>query len=154
MPARGTGLKFTHRSDLEKVIELQERVFKQVAPQRLSVVAHRMSPAEMLVFARALPQYRNLRVLWIRDSKIGEVGIRELLAALQNAAGLVALILSKCDVGDAEATLIADFLKQSRTLQYLRLDCNHISTRGAFTLAASHIQNRRIKELGVNGNPT
>eukprot|EP00439_Symbiodinium_sp_Y106_P031937 s1693_g3.t2 len=153
MPARGTGLKFTHRSDLEKVIELQERVFKQVAPQRLSVVAHRMSPAEMLVFARALPQYRNLRVLWIRDSKIGEVGIRELLAALQNAAGLVALILSNCDVGDAEATLIADFLKQSRTLQYLRLDCNHISTRGAFTLAASLKQNRRIKELGVNGNP-
>ncbi|CAE7800747.1 Ank3 [Symbiodinium sp. CCMP2592] len=150
---RGTGLKFTHRSDLEKVIELQERVFKQVAPQRLSVVAHGMSPAEMVVFGRALPQYRNLRVLWIRDSKIGEVGIKELLAALKDSAGLVGLILSNCDVGDAEAALIADFLEQSRTLQYLRLDCNHISTQGAFTLAASLTQNRTIKELGVNGNP-
>ncbi|OLP97882.1 hypothetical protein AK812_SmicGene19738 [Symbiodinium microadriaticum] len=68
--ASGSGmvLKFTHRSDADCVIELQARVFNKVVPLRTSLTASNLSAEEVAFLVEALPEYRSLRVLWIKDS--------------------------------------------------------------------------------------
>ena len=76
---RGT-LKFTHRSDLEPVLQLQAQVFHEKAAEATELVLVQLPEAQVQVMARALPHYERLEEV--------EVGKSELAGEAFQAASL------------------------------------------------------------------
>ena len=63
----GLVLKFTHRSDEEIVVKLQEKIFVQQAQARKGFFAFRLPESELLLLAESLPHFVNLERLHLSD---------------------------------------------------------------------------------------
>ena len=66
---RGT-LKFTHRSDLEPVLQLQAKVFREKAAEATVLSLGQLPEAQVQVLARALPHYERLEVVEVDGSEL------------------------------------------------------------------------------------
>ena len=66
---RGT-LKFTHRSDLEPVLQLQAQVFREKALEATGLALAHLPEAQVQVLARALPHYARLGELYVGSSEL------------------------------------------------------------------------------------
>ena len=75
-----------------------------------------------------------------------------LIEALKQLQLLTVLVLWNCSLGDEEAAMIALFIQQNHSLQYLHLECNHIGLTGICAIIASLKQSRRVKVLALDGN--
>ena len=66
---RGT-LKFTHRSDLEPVLQLQAKVFREKAAEATALNLGHLPEAQVQVLARALPHYERVEVVEVARSEL------------------------------------------------------------------------------------
>ena len=66
---RGT-LKFTHRADLEPVLQLQAKVFREKAAEATNLNLAHLPEAQVQVLARALPHYERLEELYVGRSEL------------------------------------------------------------------------------------
>ncbi|CAE7280273.1 NLRC3 [Symbiodinium natans] len=89
-----TNLKFTHRSDLEAVLQLQAKVYQEKISGCETAIFEHLAAAEVSVLAKALPDYRCLRSLKLLRFECGEQEAAELAEAIQRSTSLEALELS------------------------------------------------------------
>ena len=64
--------KFTHRSDAEAVIYLQQKIFREKVIECQHLVLEGLPAQEILALAHALPHYENLKSLTVRRFRCGE----------------------------------------------------------------------------------
>ena len=64
--------KFTHRSDADAVIYLQQKIFREKVIECQHLVLEGLPAQEILALAHALPHYENLKSLTVRRFQCGE----------------------------------------------------------------------------------
>ena len=79
----GLVLKFTHRSDEEIVVKLQEKIFLLQAPKRKELKAWTLPESELLILADSLPHFVNVRFLEFWNLEIHEGAAMALIAGLR-----------------------------------------------------------------------
>ena len=79
----GLVLKFTHRSDEEIVVKLQEKIFLQQAQRRKRLCVVGLPESELLLLAESLPHFVNLEWLEFFDLDITETAVVALIAGLK-----------------------------------------------------------------------
>ena len=105
--ADGLALKFTHRSDMKAVVDLQEKV----ARQRTKLLGVGLPHRELVILADALPYFENLQDLQILGPSEGlGGGVIELARALErlHSERLVVVAFQGKGIGDAGAARIRD----------------------------------------------
>ena len=80
----GLVLKFTHRSDEEIVMKLQEKIFVQQASRRRYMDVLELPESELLLLAESLPHFINLEELRFGTLEIGETSAVALIAGLKS----------------------------------------------------------------------
>ena len=111
----GLVLKFTHRSDEEIVVKLQETIFAQQAAERKILRAKGLPEAELLLLAESLPHFVNLKQLRFANLEIGEVSAVALIAGLKPLRHLNKLILPmSCRMEEKAAMVLAHGLLDCR----------------------------------------
>ena len=73
--------KFTHRSDADAVIYLQEKIFREKVTECQHLVLEGLPAQEILALAHALPHYKNLKSLKVRRFQCGEEEATSLVEA-------------------------------------------------------------------------
>ena len=81
--SKGMVLKFTHRSDAELVMELQEKIFQQQAATRILLVASHLPLQEVSLLCESLPCFESLYTLCLSDSQAAIVEIGCILKILK-----------------------------------------------------------------------
>eukprot|EP00435_Cladocopium_sp_Y103_P072321 s830_g39.t2 len=118
---------FTHRSDAESVIRLQEKIFfeKVTACEHLELEG--LPAKEMLALAHALPLYKNLKSVTLSTFRC----IEEEVEALGKAFATSGLEMLTVHNDDAESTTLlvkalAEGLKMNRSVTKIDLGSNNI----------------------------
>ena len=107
----GLVLKFTHRSDEEIVVKLQEKIFLQQAPRRKCLWAVKLPESELLLLAESLPHFVNLEWLAFNDSQIRETAAVGLIAGLKSLKHLKEIdFTSSCSLEEKAARVLAQGL--------------------------------------------
>ena len=106
----GLVLKFTHRSDEEMVVKLQEKIFVQQALERKGLSAYELPESEFLLLAESLPHFVNLEWLKFNDFEIPEASAAVLIAGLKTFRCLACLAFSGCSIGEKTARVLAQGL--------------------------------------------
>ncbi|CAK9038104.1 unnamed protein product [Durusdinium trenchii] len=169
-------LKFTHRGDIDPVLELQRTVFQQKvatlenfectwlpchevedlvelvgllqAVQNFQLVAAHVADSQQMALATALETRQSLQMVQIGSVQLSPGAVQVLAAAPR----LHTLWLNACGLGDAGAGVVANTLTQHRTLREVRLGFNGIGDHGATALAAALVTNNVLEELHLEGN--
>ena len=79
----GLVLKFTHRSDEEIVVKLQEKIFVQQAHARKMLLAFQLPESKLLLLAETLPYFVNLEMVGFFDLNITETSAVALIEGLK-----------------------------------------------------------------------
>ena len=118
----GLSLKFTHRSDADIVVRLQELVFMLKANERSRITAYDLPPEEVQVLSETLPHFKNLAFLHV-EARFSDAA----------AAALFSAMLAN---------------KSLRRVKLHGLDDGHIAGLGAETLASAI---RNLHRLWLHG---
>ena len=122
----GLVLKFTHRSDEEIVVKLQEKIFLQQAPRRKKLEAWMLREPELLFLSEFLPHFVNLRKLEFRRLEIQETSAVALIAGLKTLRHLKELDFSVlCDFTEKAGTVLAEGLLECQFAGDLRVTVPH-----------------------------
>eukprot|EP00434_Breviolum_minutum_P044697 symbB.v1.2.039955.t1/scaffold6898.1/size14729/2 len=136
-------LQFTHRSDMDAVLKLQERVFYEKAQKNEILKLEKLSRAEAKVAIQALPHYPLLRRLDITGSRLGDAEslLLALFKALDSKSSITELCLADNELGDKGAMfVIRKVLDKNPPLSMLDLKKNGITEEGANMLAEALLQ--------------
>jgi len=149
-------LQFTHRSDLDTVLKLQEKVFHEKAGKNEVLILTNLSRAEAEVAIKALPHYRVLRRLEITRSKLADVEsfLEILFKALSISFCTIAeLSLAENELGVEGAMLaVRKVLNENRSLRILDLKKNGITEKGGLMLAEALLQRDVALKIELDGN--
>ena len=106
----GLVLKFTHRSDEEIVVKLQEKIFVQQAARRKSLRAS-LPEAEQLLLAESLPHFVSLKSVRLYNLEIREATAMALIEGLKSLRCLTFLKFDdSCRIGEKTARVLAQGL--------------------------------------------
>ena len=170
--ADGLFLKFTHRSDAELVMQLQENVWVEHAVKRTELGAMRLPQSELLVLADALQHFVNLRRLVLQQCQsfakdgaaalahgmtflryIEDFGVQEteidddcvaaLAPAFRACSSLTRIWLTRCRIGDAGAAALGAVFVDCKNLVDFDLSGNNIGDVGTAALDAARQQTRK-----------
>eukprot|EP00913_Durusdinium_trenchii_P020351 g19118.t1 len=169
-------LKFTHRGDIDPVLELQRTVFQQKvatlenfectwlpchevedlvelvgllqAVQNFQLVAAHVADSQQMALATALGTRQTLQTVAINCIQLSP-GAAQVLAAVPR---LHTLGLIDCGLGDAGAGAVANALAQHPTLREVQLQINAIGSRGATALAKALVTNNVLEKLNLQYN--
>ncbi|CAK9091604.1 unnamed protein product [Durusdinium trenchii] len=169
-------LKFTHRGDIDPVLELQRTVFHQkvatlknfncnwlpfhevhdlveLVPllqvvQDFTLNAAHVAKSQQLALATALATRPALQKVGIGSVQLSPDAVQVLAAA----PWLRTLWLNDCGLGDAGAGAVANALVQHPTLREVQLQINGIGDRGATALASALESNDVLEELRLDFN--
>ena len=136
-------LQFTHRSDMDAVLKLQEKVFHDKAGKNKVLILTNLSRAEAEVAIKALRHYRVLRRLEITRSKLADVEsfLELLFKALSSKSTIAELSLAENELGVKGAMLaVRKALNENRSLRILGLKKNGITEEGGQMLAEALLQ--------------
>ena len=121
----GLVLKFTHRSDEEIVVKLQEKIFAQQAPRRKWLAAVKLPEAELLLLAESLPHFVNLERLDCYHLEIRETSAEALIAGLKPLRRLTRLDFSgscgSCKIEEKAAASLANGLLECQFARELEV---------------------------------
>ena len=107
----GLVLKFTHRSDEEIVVKLQEKIFLQQAPARKTLMAEGLTESEQLLLAESLPHFVNLERLSLDDFTIQKTAAVALIVGLKRLRHLKRLtFFGGCSIGPNVARVLTQGL--------------------------------------------
>ena len=169
-------LKFTHRGDIDPVLELQRTVFQQkvvtlenflctwlpchevddlvelvgllTAVQSFALTAAHVAESQQVALATALETRPALQTVKIFSVQLSPGAVQVLTAAPQ----LRTLELNACGLGDAGAGAVATALAQHPTLREVNLLFNAIGSHGATALAKALVTNDVLELLDLAGN--
>ena len=111
----GLVLKFTHRSDEEIVMKLQEKIFLQQVPRRQTLSAQKLPESELLLLAESLPHFVDLVDLRFKELELREAAAVALVAGLKCLRHLRQLkFWGDCHIEDKAAAVLAQGLLECR----------------------------------------
>ena len=146
----GLVLKFTHRSDEEIVMKLQEKIFVQQAQRRKWLHAFRLSESELLLLAESLPHFVNLQVLTFSDLEIREESAVMLVIGLKTLRHLKELdFTSSCGIDEKTATVLANGLLECQFAREFKVDVPN--TSGTLHNELIRLSTRRVKRRSDRG---
>ncbi|CAE7263500.1 Nlrc3 [Symbiodinium sp. CCMP2592] len=148
----GLVLRFTHRSDAEPVMQLQEKIFELAALSRKRAYPQNLDLRQVLFLAEALQRFEKLKILNLghRNNVVGDEGAVALAWGIM-ACPLEVLDLEGCQIGARGAAAIAGFCHDSKTLQKLDMDKNPIGEEGAIFVAGGLAANTTIRDVFLRG---
>ncbi|CAE7295795.1 NLRC3, partial [Symbiodinium sp. KB8] len=147
---------FTHRSDAEAVQKLHRDVYYEKVPACEEAVLTNLPEGELGRLAKALKDYRKLKVLRLRNVEVGEAEAEEFCKEL----GLNDTI-TKLEIQVAEShqercsalwEALADALKSNCTVTHVDLSNNWIRDECAKALADALKSNPTIIRIDLAGN--
>eukprot|EP00435_Cladocopium_sp_Y103_P071958 s287_g38.t2 len=126
--------EFTHRSDKDAVIHLQEKIFFEKVTSCETLVLEGLPATQIEALARALPLYENLKHLTINKFRCGEGEAQLFAEALAKTT-----VLEKIEVRNGEGesgkqlikAALAEALKVNSTIVEIDLRFNGIGDEGA-----------------------
>ena len=136
-------LQFTHRSDMDAVLKLQERVFHEKAQKNQILRLAKLSRAEAEVAIRALRHYPVLRRLDITGSRLEDVEsfLLALFKALDSKSSITELCLADNELGVEDAMFVMrKVLNKNPSLRIVDLKKNNITAEGALMLSEALLQ--------------
>ena len=140
----GLVLKFTHRSDEELVVKLQEKIFLQQAHRRKILVAKQLPQAELLLLAESLPYFVHLEMLMADYLDFQEASAVALIAGLKPLRHLKDLgFQAHCGIDEEAAATLAHGLLECHFAEDLRVTVWNGSGCEKLT---NHL--RRLKKTG------
>eukprot|EP00434_Breviolum_minutum_P038721 symbB.v1.2.034361.t1/scaffold4422.1/size39833/1 len=151
-------LQFTHRSDIDAVLKLQDRVFHEKAQKNEILKLEKLSRAEAKVAIEALQHYPALRRLDITGSRLGDVEsfLLDLFKALDSKSSVTELCLADNELGlDVKGAMLSmrKVLDKNPPLSMLDLKNNAITEEGAKMLAEALLQRRDAAlKIELDGN--
>eukprot|EP00434_Breviolum_minutum_P029065 symbB.v1.2.025710.t2/scaffold2513.1/size77311/3 len=145
--------KFTHRSDAECVVDLQEKIFFEKVTACEDLVLKGLPVSEIIELAFALPHYKNLKSIRMENFRCGPEEAKALGQALARS-GIEKLELH---AGDAEtdclmAEAIGEALKINMTLTHVDLSNNLIGTEGLKALVEALKINKAVTQINLSNN--
>ena len=149
----GLALKFTHRSDMKAVVDLQEKVFLQHARQRTKLLGVGLPQRELVILADALPHFKNLQDLQILGPSEGlGGGVVELARALEHlhSERLVAVAFQGKGIRDAGAAALAAAFAACKNLSVIDIESDDIGDAGAEALAAAVAGCRKLRRFRLS----
>eukprot|EP00434_Breviolum_minutum_P039886 symbB.v1.2.035428.t1/scaffold4748.1/size59687/3 len=160
VPAFKEKLQFTHRSDMDAVLKLQDRVFHEKAQKNEILKLEKLSRDEAKVAIEALQHYPVLRRLDITGSRLEDVEsfLLALFEALDRKSSVTELCLADNELGlDAKRAMLAmrKVLDKNPPLSMLDLKNNGITIteEGAKILAEALLQRRDAAlKIELDGN--
>ena len=147
--ADGLALKFTHRSDMKAVVDLQEKV----ARRRTKLLGVGLPHRELVILADALPHFENLQDLQILGPSEGlGGGVIELARALErlHSERLVVVAFQGKGIGDAGATALAAAFAACKNLSVIDIESDDIGDAGAGALAAAVAECRKLRRFRLS----
>ncbi|CAE7590111.1 Nlrc3 [Symbiodinium natans] len=147
---KGT-LKFTHRSDLEPVLQLQAKVFYEKAAEAALLSLGELPEAQVQVLARALPHYERLERVEVDNSELAGEALQALVRALPWSR-LRKLRLTDSGFGDAGAKALGAGLGGHSSLRVLWLYGNRIGDSGLQAIAEGLADHKGLRELSLDNN--
>ena len=118
----GLVLKFTHRSDEEIVVRLQEKIFLQKAPRRRVMLTAELPESELLHLAESLPHFVNLEWLAFNNLEIPEAIAMALIAGLKPLRHLKEIdFTSSCKIEEKAAMVLANGLLECQFARELKV---------------------------------
>jgi len=116
-------LKFTSKSDMNKVTDLQKRVFEEKAERATNLRLNNLDVTEFEILLEALPLFKVLRVLDLSSSSsifTATGSVRKLLQVLAVHPTLEYLVLVNCDITGSEAIRqLDDFSEKHPSFLYV-----------------------------------
>eukprot|EP00434_Breviolum_minutum_P039885 symbB.v1.2.035427.t1/scaffold4748.1/size59687/2 len=157
VPAFKQKLQFTHRSDMDDVLKLQERVFHEKAQKNEILKLEKLSRAEAKVAIEALQHYPVLRRLEITGSRLGDVEsfLLDLFKALDSKSSVTELCLADNELGVKGAMFVMrKVLDKNPPLSMLDLKNNGmtITEEEAKMLAEALLQRTDALKIELDGN--
>ncbi|CAE7669851.1 Nlrc3, partial [Symbiodinium pilosum] len=158
-------LKFTHRSDAEEVIKLQERVFKEKASSCETLSLSHLSAAALGVGLEALSEYPMLESPGMHSDTFrqqfcslsfnnsdGAGQGNEALQIVVLQKKLTELQLDQVVITDDVVSQVAEVLHENQTLKRLSLRGCHLKDQGGLLLVEALRTNRMLEKLDVTEN--
>ena len=140
----GLVLKFTHRSDEDIVVNLQEKIFVQQAQKLEGLLARSLPESEFLFLAESIPHFVNLQHLILDDIEIREPSAMGLIAGLKNLRHFTRLTFSNsCSIEEEAATSLAQGLLECRFPADLRVK---FSSSSGLQKLANELRSGRVDE--------
>ncbi|CAE7538418.1 NLRC3 [Symbiodinium sp. CCMP2456] len=148
--ADGLCLKFTHRSDVKLVTQLQEEVFLERAGQRTELIAWALPQQEIATLTNALPHFVNLEILRIDGGSWHS--ILELARCLERLRPqqLRRLKVRGDGVDDAGARALARASASCKQLSVLEIESGNIGDSGAEGLAAAVVECKHLTRFKLS----
>ena len=145
---------FTHRSDAESVIRLQEKIFLEKVLACKVLVLEGLPASEMQALAQALPTYKKLKHLTVKTYTCGEQEARSLSEALAQI-DLETLAVVDGFRGDKQGAramvkAIAAVLKRDLSIKSIDLSGNSLDDEGAEALAAALQVNKSVNSISMS----
>ena len=169
-------LKFTHRSDIKPVIELQRKVFDQKVATLEKFECNWLPCHEVEDLLELLPLLGAVQEFWLTEAYVPHSQQLPLANALARRPALQKVLINSvrleppvvqvladvpqlrtlrlfaCGLGDAGAGAVAAGLTQHAALQEVWLECNGIGDLGAEALAKALESNHVLELLDLQLN--
>ena len=128
-------LKFTHRNDMEAVLQLQRSIFHTKALATQCLVLARLPFEQVLRLTSALHHYTSLKELSVRQSQFSTAAAEKLVEGLELVPCVEIIDLQANDINDEVAIPLAKLLIVCRNIKTLNLSLNCIGDDGAVAIA-------------------
>ncbi|CAE7771598.1 unnamed protein product [Symbiodinium sp. CCMP2592] len=143
-------LRFTHRSDLDSLLDLQRQVFDEKLLVEF-IAIRRAYPSQVHRLLEMLPLYSRLQRFILTHTHLKPATALELLRMLTAKVTLssLSLELPHTNLGLASVVLLAEVLVDNATLRTLNVGGSRAGDTGAAALAEALLRNRTLHELGL-----
>ncbi|CAE7210314.1 NLRC3 [Symbiodinium necroappetens] len=144
---------FTHRSDAEEVKKLQFKVFLQKVSECEEALFERLPGGQLGQLAKALPYFKNLRVLRLREFKVGRAEAEEFAKALASNQTIRELEIRglRREYGFLWEAM-NEALKTNSTLTSISLENNDIGVEGCKAICEALKSNSTLTSINLHGN--
>ncbi|CAE7280729.1 NLRC3, partial [Symbiodinium necroappetens] len=148
---------FTHRSDAAEVKKLQFKVFLQKVSECEEALFQCLPEGQLRQLAKALPYFKKLRVLRLRDFKAGRAEAGEFAKALTSNQTIRELEIHGPRFGyeheyGFRREAIAEALKTNSTLISISLESNRIGVEGCKAIAEALKTNSTLISISLESN--
>ena len=145
-------LKFTHRNDMEAVLQLQRSIFHTKALATQCLVLARLPFEQVLRLTSALHHYTSLKELSVRQSQFSTAAAEKLVEGLELVPCVEIIDLQANDINDEVAIPLAKLLIVCRNIKTLNLSLNCIGDDGAVAIAGALAGNMSLELLAMADN--
>ena len=128
---------------------LNERHFTTSTIKLNKIILSKENAAQLSMI---LPQYPNVKILWLNENELGQDGIKVLGPALLQSNSLKKIIISKNALKGPGGKILASFLKEMKEIVSLDLSGNKFGSEGLKPICLALPNLSKLKTLKLMNN--